>query len=104
MGETGRASAEVARALALLTVGARVAEAADDVGYSRRRLGTLVRAECGVTPKEFQRIARFETARRALGNRPLAEVAAGCGYADQAQASAREWECPRRLYAHHLAA
>lgn len=82
--------AEVARALALLTAGRRVAEVADDVGYSRRRLGTLVRTECGLAPKEFQRIARLETARRTLGHRPLAEVAAVCGYADQAHL-AREW-------------
>ncbi|HVK27650.1 MAG TPA: helix-turn-helix domain-containing protein [Nocardioides sp.] len=82
--------AEVARALALLTVGVRVAGVAQDVGYSRRRLGTLVRAECGLAPKEFQRIARLETARRTLGTRPLAEVAAVCGYADQAHL-AREW-------------
>ncbi|NYI47208.1 AraC-like DNA-binding protein [Nocardioides aromaticivorans] len=82
--------AEVARALALLTAGRRVAEVAHDVGYSRRRLGTLVRAECGLAPKELQRIARLEVARRLLGRRPLAEVAAVCGYADQAHL-AREW-------------
>lgn len=81
---------EVARALALLTAGARVAEVADEVGYSRRRLGTLVRAECGLAPKEFQRVARLQAARRTLGRRPLAEVAAVCGYADQAHL-AREW-------------
>ncbi len=86
----GAARAEVARALALLAVGARVAEVADDVGYSRRRLGTLVRAECGLAPKEFQRVARVQAARRILGRRPLAEVAAMCGYADQAHL-AREW-------------
>lgn len=82
--------AEVARALALLTAGGRVAEVADEVGYSRRRLGTLVRAECGLAPKEVQRIARLEVTRRVLGHRPLAEVAAMCGYADQAHL-AREW-------------
>lgn len=86
----GAPRSEVARALALLTAGARVAEAAQDVGYSRRRLGTLVRAECGLAPKEFQRVARLEVARRTLGTRPLAEVAALCGYADQAHL-AREW-------------
>ncbi|TNM50273.1 AraC family transcriptional regulator [Nocardioides albidus] len=82
--------AEVAHALALLTRGARVEEAAAEVGYSRRRLGSLVRAECGLTPKAYQRIARLEAARRLLGRRPLAEVAAACGYADQAHL-AREW-------------
>ncbi|HWJ11310.1 MAG TPA: AraC family transcriptional regulator [Nocardioides sp.] len=81
---------EVARALTLLAAGRRVAEVADDVGFSRRRLGTLVRSECGLAPKEYQRIARLEHARRTLGRRPLAEVAALCGYADQAHL-AREW-------------
>lgn len=82
--------AEVAHALALLTSGTRVEEAAVEVGYSRRRLGTLVRAECGLAPKAYQRVARFEAARGVLGRRPLAEVAARCGYADQAHLT-REW-------------
>lgn len=82
--------ADVSRALARLCGGARVADVAAEVGYSRRRLTTLVRAECGVAPKEFQRIARFEVAHRMLGRRPLAEVAARCGYSDQAHLS-REW-------------
>ncbi|TQK70912.1 AraC family transcriptional regulator [Nocardioides sp. SLBN-35] len=82
--------AEVAHALALLTSGNRVAEVAEEVGYSRRRLGTLVRAECGLAPKAFQRVARLETARGLLGHRPLAEVADACGYADQAHLT-REW-------------
>lgn len=82
--------AEVGRALARLTSGARVTAVADEVGYSRRRLSTLVRGECGLTPKELQRVARFERARSLLGRRPLAEVAARCGYSDQAHLS-REW-------------
>jgi AraC-like DNA-binding protein len=82
--------AEVAHALALLTSGARVADVAEEVGYSRRRLGTLVRTECGLTPKAFQRVARLETARQVMGRRPLAEVAAACGFADQAHLT-REW-------------
>jgi AraC-like DNA-binding protein len=82
--------AEVGRALARLTGGARVGDVADEVGYSRRRLSTLVRDECGVTPKEFQRVARFQRARELLGRRPLAEIAARSGYSDQAHLS-REW-------------
>ncbi|WP_245994665.1 helix-turn-helix domain-containing protein [Nocardioides immobilis] len=81
---------EVGHALARLTRGVRVTEVAEEVGYSRRRLSTLVRDECGVTPKEFQRVARFELARGLLGRVPLAEVAARCGYSDQAHLS-REW-------------
>ena len=87
----------VGRALAGLTRGERVAVVADEVGYSRRRLGTLVREETGLAPKEFQRLARFEASRALMGRRPLAEVAAECGYADQAHL-AREWSdlagCP----------
>jgi AraC-like DNA-binding protein len=92
-----RPLAAVGRALAMLTRGARVADVADEVGYSRRRLGTLVREETGLAPKEYQRVARFESSRAALGHRPLAEVAAVCGYADQGHL-AREWSelagCP----------
>lgn len=92
LARTGEPSvrAEVGHALARLTRGARVAEVADEVGYSRRRLLTLVREECGTTPKEYQRLARFEAARRLLGTVPLAEVAARCGYSDQAHLT-REW-------------
>ena len=82
--------AEVGRALAALTRGERVAAVADEVGFSRRRLSTLVREETGLAPKEYQRVARFEASRALLGRRPLAEVAAACGYADQAHL-AREW-------------
>ena len=82
--------AEVAQALALLTRGMQVATVADEVGYSRRRLGSLVQAECGLAPKTFQRLARFETARQVLGHHPLADVAAMSGYSDQAHLS-REW-------------
>ena len=82
--------AEVGRALAGLTRGERVADVAEEVGYSRRRLSTLVRQETGLAPKEYQRVARFETSKAVLGRRPLAEVAAVCGYADQAHL-ARDW-------------
>jgi AraC-like DNA-binding protein len=89
--------AEVGRALAGLTRGEPVAAVAEEVGYSRRRLTTLVRRECGLAPKEYQRVARFQASRRALGRKPLAEVAAECGYADQGHL-ARDWSrlagCP----------
>ena len=90
---------EVGRALAGLTRGARVHDVAAEVGYSRRRLGTLVREECGVAPKEFQRIARFERSRDVLA--PASPAAADwpaspppCGYADQSHLT-REWACWR---------
>jgi AraC-like DNA-binding protein len=89
--------AEVGRALAGLTRGETVAAVADEVGYSRRRLSTLVKQECGLGPKEYQRVARFEASRRHLGHKPLAAVAADCGYADQGHL-ARDWSdlagCP----------
>lgn len=86
----------VGRAMALLTRGVPVAATADDVGYSRRRLTTLVRDEVGVTPKAYQRLARFADAhgrlRRAAldGAVSVSRVAAESGYADQAHL-AREW-------------
>jgi AraC-like DNA-binding protein len=82
--------AAVGRALARLTVGASVSAVAAEVGYSRRRLTTLVKEETGLGSKEYQRVARFEASRALVGHRPLAEVAAVCGYADQAHL-AREW-------------
>ena len=82
--------AEVGRALAGLTRGAGVQQVADEVGYSRRHLTTLVRAECGLAPKELQRIGRFEASRARLGRDDLATVATTCGYADQAHLT-REW-------------
>lgn len=83
--------AEVGRALAGLTRGASVQAVADEVGYSRRHLGDLVRAECGLAPKEVQRLGRFEASRGLLGRAPLAEVAHRCGYADQSHLT-REWQ------------
>ena len=84
------ARAEVGHALAGLTRGARVTDVAEEIGYSRRRLGTLVKQETGLAPKAYQRVARFEASRAVLGRRPLAEVAAACGYADQGHL-ARDW-------------
>lgn len=90
-----RVKAEVARAMQRLGDGAGVAETADEVGYSRRHLRELFRAEVGVGPKEYQRIARFEATRTPLvaaaqGHGSLAEVAVAAGYADQAHLT-REW-------------
>ncbi|WP_239109095.1 helix-turn-helix domain-containing protein [Microbispora siamensis] len=82
--------------LAALSGTARVQEAARLLGCSRRRLSGTVRAELGVTPKEYQRLLRFEAARGALvaaaraGTVSLAAVAAASGFADQAHFT-REW-------------
>ncbi|CAI9415224.1 helix-turn-helix domain-containing protein [Nocardioides sp. T2.26MG-1] len=81
---------EVERACHLLARGVPVQAVADDVGYSRRHLGALVRAETGLSPKQVQRLGRFEASRARVGRVPLADVAHACGYADQAHLT-REW-------------
>jgi AraC-like DNA-binding protein len=66
---------------------------ARQVGWSRRHLSARFHREFGLTPKIAGRVMRFEVAHRLLRapRRPgLAEVAARCGYADQAHFS-REW-------------
>lgn len=94
--EAPRPRAEVGRALSLLTRGAQVSSVADEVGYSRRRLSTLVRDEVGVTPQEMRRLGRFERSHSVLRQRAgegrvsISEVAASCGYADHAHLT-REW-------------
>ncbi|WP_206516085.1 helix-turn-helix domain-containing protein [Nocardioides pantholopis] len=86
-----RPRADVGLALAQLTRGVPVGAVAEEVGLSRRHLTTLVRAECGLAPKELQRVSRLEASRDALrAGRRLADVAAVCGYADQAHLT-RDW-------------
>ncbi len=66
---------------------------ATEVGWSRRHLGERFRREFGLAPKVAGRVMRFEVTHRMLraAARPgLAEVAARCGYADQAHLT-REW-------------
>jgi AraC-like DNA-binding protein len=100
---------ELRRAWQLLTGSAgraRVSEVADEIGWSRRYLGSRFAAEFGITPKDAARLARFESSHRLLrtvatdaaadtatGSRAgatLAAVAAATGYYDQAH-MAREW-------------
>lgn len=71
----------------------RVDDLARAVGWSRRHLAGRFAAEYGLTPKEAARVFRFERSKRLLQrpDRPsLADVAAACGYYDQAHL-AREW-------------
>ena len=70
----------------------QVAGVASDVGWSTRHLEQRFRGELGITPKAAVRITRFERSVDAARDprRRLADVAADCGYADQAHL-AREW-------------
>ena len=88
-------SPEVAQAWRLIRGGGGrtpVAGVASDIGWSTRHLEQRFRSELGITPKAAVRITRFERSVDAARDprRPLADIAAECGYADQAHL-AREW-------------
>ena len=65
---------------------------AQDTGWSRQHMADRFRAELGITPKTAARIFRFERACGLISDlrQPLADVAAACGYADQAHMT-RDW-------------
>jgi AraC-like DNA-binding protein len=82
----------------------RVSELTAGTGWSSRHLTSRFRAEIGLTPKAAARVIRFDRARRRLvhkltagGDYLLADLAADCGYFDQAHL-AREFRalagCP----------
>ncbi len=87
----------------------RAAELAEQTGWSGRHLASRFRAEIGLTPKAAARVIRFNRARHLLarqatasvpdgaGGYRLADLAATCGYFDQAHL-AREFRalagCP----------
>ena len=82
-----------------------VSELAAGTGWSGRHLTSRFRAEIGLTPKGAARVIRFDRARRLLVRNlteatpeyRLADLAAACGYFDQAHL-AREFRvlagCP----------
>lgn len=77
-----------------------VGSLAAEVGWSRRHLTAQFEAELGLTPRTAGRVLRFEISVARLRADPqvrLADVAANCGYADQAHMS-RDWSrlagCP----------
>jgi AraC-like DNA-binding protein len=77
------------RNLARASTPIRVADLAERLGFSSRRLGDLFREQTGLAPKAFQRVRRFQHVLKALRTKPLAQenwatLAAGCGYFDQA--------------------
>jgi AraC-like DNA-binding protein len=68
-----------------------VAELAAETGWSDRHLRAKFQVETGLAPKAAARVMRFDRARRTLQRRAiageplrLAELAASCGYFDQA--------------------
>jgi AraC-like DNA-binding protein len=84
--------------------GAAIADLARETGWTSRHLGARFRAETGLSPKAAARVVRFDRARRLLQRRvaagrppALADLAAACGYYDQAHL-AREFRelagCP----------
>jgi AraC-like DNA-binding protein len=82
----------------------RMSDLAAGTGWSTRHLASRFRAEIGLTPKTAARVIRFSRARNLLvrhdaadGEHRLADLAAACGYFDQAHL-AREFRslagCP----------
>lgn len=66
------------------TGAARVEALAAEVGWSRRHLAARFREDVGLAPKALARLIRVQRAtQRVRAGEPLADVAYGCGYADQ---------------------
>ncbi len=80
------AVAHVWRRLAASHGRAPIVPLATEVGWSHRHLVARFHEEVGLPPKRAARVLRFARAARLLGDRrhALADVAATCGYADQA--------------------
>ena len=58
---------------------------AHQAGVSLRHLERQFNADVGLTPKTYARLVRLQAALRAVATgQPLAEIAVGCGYYDQA--------------------
>ncbi len=93
--ERGVVAPELRRAWQLITESGgtiRVGQVADDVGWSRRHLTAMMRAEIGIGVKDLARLTRFDRSKSQLlaGRLSLSDVAAACGYVDQSHLTA-EW-------------
>jgi len=75
-----------ARAIAAFAAGAdRIADVAADLGVAERTLHRDFLVGVGLAPRRYLRVARARRAAALIAaGRPLADVAATCGYADQA--------------------
>jgi AraC-like DNA-binding protein len=88
--EPPRPDPALAAAVAALHRGASVAEAADRLGWTTKRLVRLFGAQVGLAPKRFARVRRFQRLLSAAATRlggtggDWARLAAECGYHDQA--------------------
>ncbi|GAA4616436.1 helix-turn-helix domain-containing protein [Saccharopolyspora hordei] len=70
-----------------------IGELAAAVGWSRQHLTARFRREFGPSPKLLARVLRFQAARRRIvtgARTSLADIAADCGYTDQAHFN-RDW-------------
>ncbi|WP_342800698.1 helix-turn-helix domain-containing protein [Nocardia sp. No.11] len=71
----------------ILTTGGqvRIGELAASLGWSHKRLWSRFESQIGLTPKRAAMLVRFRSAVDGLlAGRPAADVAAACGYTDQA--------------------
>ncbi|MPQ97589.1 helix-turn-helix domain-containing protein [Modestobacter sp. I12A-02628] len=103
--------ADLALAWELLLRGAGVGAVAHELGWSPRRLSARFAVDVGLSPRTTARVARFHRARWQLQRSPrapLAGLAVGCGFYDQAHL-AREFRAlaglsPTRWLAEELRA
>lgn len=61
----------------------RISSLVSASGWSHRYVARMFSEHIGLTPKQLAGVIRFERASKNLGRRPLAEIAAVYGYADQ---------------------
>ncbi|MFB8277685.1 helix-turn-helix domain-containing protein [Nocardia colli] len=85
----------------------RIGALAESVGWSHKRLLTRFESQIGLAPKRAAMLVRFRSAVDGLlAGRPAAEVAADCGYTDQAHLSRDVTifadRAPGALTAHYL--